>query len=227
MTATTETGKFFKILADSAMVGKLQEITGYPPWFIKEQLDIPLVDQSHISEQQIKEAIDMLGRKIDDATNELCLSALMIAVKTATEPALWNLYYEADYYSKAKYEIFRKLLTFANTFKQSFRILMKLCDDDIISVEGEEILNETLSLCASQASLEQSSLITSAFRRTRLTKESAAQAQVIAEAQLKHLTCVDDYKQLRAVDNFGGMTNWVAAQMLLIKLKALIETPST
>lgn len=221
----TETNEV-RVLKDSEngwIVKELEKITGYKPWFIKEQLGIPLVDVSGLSQQELKEATDMLGYDIDDASTELSLSALMRRVEAEDETTLWDLFYKTDYYSKAKYAIFTKLLTFADTFSKSYRILSKIYSDDIISVESEELLNEALSVCSSQASLQQSEHITSIFRGTHLTKESAAQARLISEAQLKFLVGLGDYKKFKATGCFGGMDNWVAAQMLLTKLKMLIE----
>ncbi len=221
----TETNEV-RVLKDSEndwIVKELEKITGYKPWFIKEQLGFPLLDVSALSQQELKEATDMLGYDLDDLLVELSLSALRRTVETADEATLWNLYYQTDYNSTVKYVLLNKLLTFSDSFLKSLKLLTIIYRDEIISVESEELLTRTVTLCASQASLEQSVHITSIFRKTQLTKENAAQAQVIAEAQLKYLTCVDDYKNLRALDNFAGSYNWVATRLLLAKLKTLVK----
>lgn len=208
---------------NSWVVKELEKITGYKPWFIKEQLGFPLVDVSALSQQEINEATDMLGYDLDDASTERTLSALMRKIETADEETLWTLYYQADYNSTVKYALLNKLLTFSDSFLKSLKLLRIIYHDNIISVENQELLTKTIALCASQASLEQSVHITSMFRGTHLTKENAAQAQLIAEAQLKHLNSLEDYKKFRAVENFGGAFNWVATRLLLTKLKMLVE----
>ncbi len=210
------------------IVEQLEKITGYKPWFIKEQLGISLVDVSTLSPQEIKEAVGMLGDDIDDATTELSLAATIAAAETADQDTLWSMLEKVSFYnSRVRYVILKKFKEGADSLITLLPLLKILCYEEITCFEKEELCTEVLTLCTQYATLEQTNEITNTLRTNQRVRENAAQAQLIAEAQLKHLNSLEDYEKLKKVDTFAAAHNWVAVRMLLIKLKALIEKTST
>jgi len=206
-------------MENSLIVTKLQEIVGYKHWFIKEQLEIPLIDLSHMSEQQIKEAVGKLGQDIDDESTEVSLAAVEIAAKTADVETLWAMFEKSSLYnSRVRYTLLKRLKERSDSFIKSLVLLKILCNEEIVSFEKEDLLAKVLSLCVSQANLESSNEITNVIRANRRITESAAQAKLIAEKQMSFLKKPDDIQKIK--ESLHAY-NWVALKLFFEKVKEM------